>query len=94
MVPREGGNPAVIFMGQMLLFFGIFYFLLIRPQKREQEKKREMLAALAKGDEVITAGGVIGTILKADDSKLTIKTAEETRLVVDRGHVTRKLTGE
>ena len=47
-------------MAQMVAIFAIFYFLLIRPQRKEQQRHRDMLEELKKGDEVITNGGIIG----------------------------------
>ena len=58
MAPREGGNATMVFAIQMLAIFAIFYFLLIRPQKKEQERHQAVIAALKKGDEIVTAGGV------------------------------------
>ena len=52
-VPREGGNATLIFMMQMAAIFAIFYFLLIRPQRKEQERHRTMIEQLKKGDEMI-----------------------------------------
>ena len=92
LAPREGGNSATIFLVQLMLFFGIFYFILIRPQRREQQRHREMLQALGKGDKVMTNGGIIGEVVRAGEHELTIKTGENTRVVVDRGHVARKYT--
>lgn len=92
LAPREGGNSATIFLVQLMLFFGIFYFILIRPQRREQQRHKEMLKALSKGDKVMTNGGIIGEIVRAGEQELTIKTGENTRVVVDRGHVARKYT--
>ena len=90
LAPREGGNSATIFLVQLMLFFGIFYFILIRPQRREQQRHREMLQALSKGDRVMTSGGIIGEIIRANEQELTVKTGENTKVVVDRGHVARK----
>ena len=92
LAPREGGNSATIFLVQLMLFFGIFYFILIRPQRREQQRHREMLQALGKGDKVMTSGGIIGEIVRVSEQELTIKTGENTRIVVERGHVARKYT--
>jgi len=79
----------MIFMMQMVAIFAIFYFLLIRPQRKEQERHRNMIAELKKGDEIITGGGIIGTVLHVQDDRITIKTAENTRLVVERARVAR-----
>lgn len=62
-VPREGGNSGMVFLIQMLLIFGIFYFLLIRPQAKERKKHDEMLSAIKKGDEIVTNGGIIGKVV-------------------------------
>ena len=85
--PREGGNATMIFMMQMVAIFAIFYFLLIRPQRKEQERHRNMIAELKKGDEIVTGGGIIGTVVHVQDDRITIKTGENTRITVDRGRV-------
>jgi preprotein translocase subunit YajC len=65
-VPREGGNAGLIFMVQMMLIFAIFYFLLIRPQAKERQRHEELLKNLKKGDEIVTNGGIIGTIVHVE----------------------------
>jgi len=92
--PREGGNATYIFLMQMVAIFVIFYFLLIRPQRKEQERQRTMISEVKKGDEVITAGGIIGTVVHAQDDRLTIKTGENTRVVVERARIARVLSAE
>jgi preprotein translocase subunit YajC len=87
MAPREGGNSTVVFAVQMLAIFAIFYFLLIRPQKKEQERHQAVINALKKGDEVVTSGGIIGTVVHAEEDRITIRTAETTKLVVERGRI-------
>lgn len=92
--PREGGSGAIIFIVQLVAIFAIFYWLLIRPHRKEQQKHEEMIESLRKGDEIVTNGGVIGTIVHADGDRLTVKTADDTRLLVQRGRVAQKLTEE
>jgi len=87
MAPREGGSAGIIFMGQMILIFVIFYFLLIRPQTKERQRHEDMLKALKKGDEVITNGGIIGTVVHVEENRLTVRTGDNTRLTVDRGRI-------
>lgn len=94
MAPREGGNATLVFGIQMVAIFAIFYFLLIRPQRKEQDKHRQMLEALKKGDEVITAGGIIGQVVHADQDRVTIKTAETTRLVIERARISKVVAGK
>lgn len=88
--PQGGGGFSVIAI-QILLFIAIFYFILIRPQRKERQRHQEMLKKLGKGDRVMTNGGILGQIVHASEHELTVRTAESTRLVVDRGHVARKI---
>ena len=93
MVPREGGNATLVFVIQMAAIFAIFYFLLIRPQQKEAKRHAELVASLKKGDEVVTAGGVIGTVVHVEDERITIRSAES-RLVVERARVTRVVSAK
>jgi preprotein translocase subunit YajC len=90
-VPREGGNSSMILLAQFVAIGFIFYFLLIRPQRKEQQRHRQMIEELKKGDEVITAGGIIGTVVHAQDDRVTVKTGENTRLVVQRARIAQVL---
>lgn len=84
-------------MGTVFMFgaiFMIFYFLLIRPQRKQQKAHDEMVKTLSRGDEVVTIGGIIGTIVHLTDDRVTIKTAENTRLEVQRSKVGGKAGGE
>ena len=70
-VPKE---PAGLIEGfwPIAIIFGIFYFLLIRPQSVQQKKHAQRVKELTKGDKVITSGGVYGTIIKTEDSALLL----------------------
>ncbi len=72
----------------------IFYFLLIRPQRKEQERQKQMIAAIAKGDEIVTTGGIIGTVIRAEEDRLIIKTGGETKITVERSRVDRKVSAD
>ncbi|MGD8700390.1 MAG: preprotein translocase subunit YajC [Gemmatimonadales bacterium] len=72
-------------------FIGIFYFLLIRPQRQQQKRHEEMVKTLRRGDEVSTLGGIVGRIVHIKEDRITIKTGEDTRLVIERDKVARKL---
>ena len=84
-----GPNPfgTVFMFGAIFL---IFYFLLIRPQRKQQKSHDEMVKTLSRGDEVVTIGGIIGKIIHLTDDRITIKTAEDTRLEVERSKIGRK----
>jgi preprotein translocase subunit YajC len=76
-------NPIIL----MVLMFGIFYFVLIRPQAKKQREQQEMLKKLDKGDEVITRGGLIGKITGVTGDVLTIELQEKVRVRVPRAYV-------
>jgi preprotein translocase subunit YajC len=79
----------------MLLIFGIFYFMLIRPQVRKQKEMQSMLQKLGKGDEVITRGGLIGKITGvSDDGILVLELQEKVRVRVPRAYVEAKWDGK
>ena len=65
----------------------IFYFLLIRPQNQRMKKHRAMIAAMKKGDTVITQGGIIGRVFKLDDNEVTIDAGEGVKLRVMRSMI-------
>ncbi|WP_459615267.1 preprotein translocase subunit YajC [Bordetella sp. 2513F-2] len=69
------GN-ALMGMLPIILMFVILYFLMIRPQMKRQKEHRNMVAALAKGDEVVTAGGLLGKVSKVTDSYISVEVAE------------------
>ena len=93
MVPREGGSAAVVFFAQMAAFAAIFYFLLIRPQKKEADRHKQMLESIGKGDEVVTNGGLVGKVIKAAGAHLTLETGES-RVVVQRARIAQRLGDE
>ena len=86
--PRQGASGGAVFLIQMVAIFAIFYFLLIRPQRMAQKKHQEMLSQLKKGDDVITEGGIVGSVVHIADDQVTIKTGD-TRIVVMRGKIAR-----
>ena len=75
----------------MVAIFVVFYFLLIRPQQKKQKEARAMLESLNKGDEVVTAGGIVGRISKLTDQYATIEVAPNTEMVVQRGAISQLL---
>ena len=97
------GSPTNALYQQIFMFgsiFLIFYFLILRPQQKQRKTHEEMLRKLKKGDEVVTAGGVVGEVVhiketmkdgqptRAMDDRVTIKSGES-RLIVERGRIAR-----
>jgi len=81
---QGGGFAALV---PLLLMFAIFYFLLIRPQQKKQKKQREVLAALKRGDMVVTSGGLHGKITGLTERVITLEIAEKIRVKVGRGYI-------
>ena len=75
----------------MIAIFVVFDFLLIRPQQKKQKEARAMLDALEKGNEVVTAGGILGRIVKLDEQYVTVEIAPNTQMVVQRGAISQLL---
>jgi preprotein translocase subunit YajC len=102
-MPAEGSSPLTGLIVQFALIFAIFYFLWFRPQQRQRRQQEESLRNIKKGDEVVTAGGIVGEVIhvreamkegqpvKTMDDRVTIKSGES-RLVVERGRIARVLT--
>lgn len=72
------------FLLPMVVIFGAFYFLLIRPQQKRQKQHGAMVAALAKGDEVATSGGILGKVTAVSDHYATLKIADNVDIKVQK----------
>jgi preprotein translocase subunit YajC len=77
-----GGDMSFLIM--MVLMFGVLYFFMIRPQMKRQKETKKMIDDLQKGDEVVTAGGVVGKITKLSEGYLTLEIAQNTEIIVQR----------
>ena len=71
----------------LILMFVLLYFLLLRPQMRRAKEQKQMIASLAKGDEVITAGGVLGRVTKVSDNYLSVEIAPNVEITVQKSSV-------
>ncbi len=95
-----GGAPPGLFGPQFIIMlvaiFGIMYFVTIRPNAKREKERREMLDALKKGDRVLTAGGLFGTVIGSDPAKVVIRICEEPKVKIEvlRTSVSRVLTPE
>ncbi len=76
----------------MLLILGIFYFMMIRPQQRREKERRKMIEAIRTGTKVIFAGGLIGTIVEADEKTFVISTESDATMRVLRSAVQSVIT--
>ncbi len=92
--PNGGGGPGAV-ATQLMFFaaiFAIFYFLLIRPQQRQKRDREAMLAAVKKGDRVVTSSGLHGTVVGLNDNTVTLKVADSVKLDFDRSALGRIAT--
>jgi len=79
-----GGDGGLLSLLPLVLIFVLFYFLLIRPQQKRQKQHKEMTAAVAKGDEVITNGGTLGKVIKVDENFITLEVADGVNIKIQR----------
>ena len=80
------GGDLMAFL-PMVAIFVVFYFLLIRPQQKRAKETKAMLAALQKGDEVVTAGGIVGKVSKLDDGYASVTIAPNVDITVQRSAI-------
>ena len=71
----------------IILMFVVLYFLMIRPQMKRQKEAKTMMEALSKGDEVITAGGILGKITRVTDGYVELEIADNTNIIVQKSAV-------
>lgn len=82
----QSGSGMTVLLIQVGAIFAIFYFLIIRPQRRQRDAHEKLLASLQKGDQVVTSGGIIGEVVYLKDNEVTIKSGEA-KLVVLRSNI-------
>jgi preprotein translocase subunit YajC len=81
--PAGGGITAILIQVAPLVFlFAIFWFLILRPQQQRVKQHREMVAAVKKGDEVVTGGGLIGKVAKVADDEVEVELAPSVKVRV------------
>ncbi|WP_206951198.1 preprotein translocase subunit YajC [Trinickia acidisoli] len=83
-----GAESSLMSFLPLILMFAVLYFIMIRPQMKRQKDHRNMLSAMAKGDEVVTNGGVVGKVTKVGEAYVGIEIAAGTEITVQKGSVT------
>jgi|SRR5450759_2257968 preprotein translocase subunit YajC len=90
MAPAQGGQGGGDFMTTILMFaviIAIFYFMILRPQQKRQKERKKLLESMKKGDKVVTAGGLHGTIVGIEDKTLLLQIAENVKVKVERSSI-------
>jgi len=82
---QQGGEMFQIFF--LVGLFVLFYFIAIRPQRKRQKEHSEMVAALNKGDEVVTTSGILGKITSLDDNYIVLNVSEKVEMKFQRVHI-------
>ncbi|MBI5476330.1 MAG: preprotein translocase subunit YajC [Ignavibacteriales bacterium] len=89
MTPQQGGQGGGMF--STLIMFGliivIFYFMILRPQQKRQKEREKMLGDIQKGDKIITAGGVHGTVAGLEDKTILLQIAENVKVKIEKSAV-------
>jgi len=95
MAAPPGGEGQSGGLGQilipMLLIFGIFYFMLIRPQQRKEKERKAMIADIKTGARVVFSGGILGTVTNVKEHTFVVKIADGVKIEVARGAVSKVL---
>jgi len=86
--PAGGAGGGLLGLLPIILMFVVLYFLMIRPQMKRQKEQKAMIDALGKGDEVVSAGGVVGRVTKVGDAYITLEVAEGTEITLQKAAVT------
>ena len=87
--PGGGAGSVATQLVFFAAIFAIFYFLLIRPQQKQRREREDMLRAVKRGDRVVTSGGLHGTIAGLDENTVTVRVADQVKLVFDRSAIGR-----
>lgn len=89
--PAEGANPLMSFL-PLLIIIVIFYFFMIRPQVKRQKELRTFRDSLAKGDKVVTTGGIYGKIVEVKDNVIHLQVDNDVTIKVDKAAVVKDMT--
>jgi len=93
---QQSANPIISFL-PLILIFVVFYFLLIKPQQKQKKEHEDMVKNLAKNDEVVTSGGIHGTVINVKDTSVVLRIDDNTKVEVEKyaiAFTTKKRTGE
>jgi preprotein translocase subunit YajC len=83
-----GAESSLMSFLPLILMFAVLYFIMIRPQMKRQKEHRSMLAAMAKGDEVVTNGGMVGKVTKVGEAYVGVEISDGVEITVQKASVT------
>lgn len=87
----QGGGSTIGFILPMVLIFAIMYFLIFRPQQKKQKQHQQMVSAIKKGDKIVTAGGIYGTVagIKEKENTLVIEIDKNVKIEISRQSISK-----
>jgi len=85
--PAPGGSAALFQYLSLILMFAAMYFLMIAPQRKKQKAHEKMMSELEAGDEVITTGGIYGTITSVKDDRFVVRVSDGQKLEISKGFI-------
>jgi preprotein translocase subunit YajC len=86
-MPQQSAASPLIQLFPLVLIFVIFYFLLIRPQKQKEKEHQKMLAGVNKNDEVVTSGGIHGTVVNVKEKTLTLRIDDNVKMEIEKSSI-------
>jgi preprotein translocase subunit YajC len=91
-----GGNPLNSMVFMLVAFMAIMYFLTIRPNQKKEKERKEMLSSLAKGDKVVTSGGITGSVVGLSEKTVVLRVSDDLNVKIEflRGAVTQVISRE
>ena len=84
--PADPANPLTMFLPLILIFI-VFYFFIIRPQKKKEDTRKSMIESVSKGDKIVTIGGVHGTVTQVDDTSVLAQVDSNTKLRIEKNAI-------
>jgi preprotein translocase subunit YajC len=91
---QGGAQSPIAMLLPFVLIFAVFYFIVILPARKQQKKKDAMIAALKKGDRVVTSGGIYGTVAAVEDQSLLLKVAENVKIRIAKSAIGGTVAGD
>lgn len=86
-MPQSSAANPIVQLLPLALIFVIFYFLLIRPQKQKEKEHQKMLEGINKNDEVVTSGGIHGTVVNVKEKTLTLRIDENVKMEIEKNSI-------
>ncbi len=90
---KQGGGGVAALL-PLIVLVGVFWFLIMRPQQRKMRDHKQLTSDIKQGDRIVAAGGIHGTVRRVDDDTITLQVGDNSVIKVDRGSVSKRLTGD